>query len=94
MYVIYYNCYFHKFLKNYVPKWVITDLINKRRNRILSPQKEKTNNRADTSKLKSSFSTAKTKSTTPAKASQNNMEDSCLFLNEKIEESVENQEEN
>ena len=26
MYIIFYNCYFHKYLKLYVPKWVITDI--------------------------------------------------------------------
>lgn len=31
MYVIYYNCYFHRYLKGYVPKWVITDLLAHRR---------------------------------------------------------------
>ena len=31
MYVIYYNCYFHKYLRGYVPKWVITDLLAHRK---------------------------------------------------------------
>jgi len=26
MYVVFYNCYFHKYLKQHVPKWVITDI--------------------------------------------------------------------
>lgn len=28
LYVVFYNCYFHKYLKHYVPKWVITDIPN------------------------------------------------------------------
>jgi len=28
MYIIYYNCYFYKYLKPFVPRWVVTDLSN------------------------------------------------------------------
>lgn len=31
MYVVYYNCYFHRYLKCYIPRWVITDLLAHRK---------------------------------------------------------------
>lgn len=27
MYIVYYNCYFYKCLKPYVPRWVVTDIV-------------------------------------------------------------------
>lgn len=28
MYIIYYNCYFYKYLKLFVPRWVVTDCLS------------------------------------------------------------------
>lgn len=28
MYIIYYNCYYHKHLKPFVPRWVVTDVLS------------------------------------------------------------------
>lgn len=28
MYIIYYNCYFYKYLKPFVPRWVVTDCLS------------------------------------------------------------------
>jgi hypothetical protein len=69
MYVVYYNCYFHRFLKNYIPKWVITDLLAHRR--YDTPHKGSSQSTlSDNSSKMRSFSSAKTKSTTPAKTKQ------------------------
>lgn len=54
MYVVYYNCYFHKYLKTYLPKWVITDL-------------EGRTKRGDSNCHKRSASSAKTKANTPVR---------------------------
>ena len=31
LYVVFYNCYFHKYLKHYVPRWVQTDPLHSQR---------------------------------------------------------------
>ena len=28
MYIIYYNCYYYKYLKPFVPRWVVTDVMS------------------------------------------------------------------
>jgi hypothetical protein len=28
MYIIYYNCYYYKYLKPFVPRWVVTDVLS------------------------------------------------------------------
>lgn len=28
MYIIYYNCYYYKYLKPFVPRWVVTDILS------------------------------------------------------------------
>ena len=89
MYVIYYNCYFHRYLKNYIPKWVITDLLAHRRYE--TPQKDSNKStlaRTGTSKLRS-FSSVKFRdnlTSVKKKELEENLGESCLFLNEKQEE--------
>lgn len=67
MYVIYYNCYFHRYLKGYVPKWVITDLLaHKKYQDSALRSTSKSLSRTAASKV-SSFASSKTKNLTPAK---------------------------
>ena len=43
MYVVFYNCYFHKYLKSYIPKWVNTDInATESRKKSMTPHKEST----------------------------------------------------
>lgn len=43
MYVVFYNCYFHKYLKIYIPKWVNTDIyVSEARKKSMTPHKEST----------------------------------------------------
>jgi hypothetical protein len=88
MYVVFYNCYFHKYLKIYVPKWVITD-INVWEGRSATPQKDSaqsTLSRSGTAK-KRSFSTTRGKIETGAKGKMlQDLGESCLFLNQQQEE--------
>ena len=39
MYIVYYNCYFYKYLKNVVPKWVVTDIQAHNHQLIKTPNK-------------------------------------------------------
>ena len=68
MYVIYYNCYFYRYLKGYVPKWVITDLLAHRKytNTLRDTNTNKSFNKTATSKG-NTFSSAKNTSITPFK---------------------------
>ena len=80
LYVVFYNCYFHKYLKHYVPKWVITDIPN-------TPRKDTANKstRPNSSTKNRSYSClSKSHSTAASKAAQSHndsLADSCLFLN-------------
>ena len=67
MYVIYYNCYFYRYLKGYVPRWVITDLLAHRKYAEFTKDTGKELNRTATSK-RSAFSSAKYKNIAPVKA--------------------------
>ena len=91
MYVVFYNCYFHRYLKNYVPKWVLTDV---RLSRFSAPQKESgksTLSRTGTSSTKNrSFSSVKEKKEAKSSVKMSDLGESCLFLKERVEEEVDN----
>ena len=91
--MVYYNCYFHRYLKSYIPKWVITDLLAHRRYE--TPQKDSaksTLSRTGTSKLRSLSSTKPKPNSVSSKKKivEENLGESCLFLNAKVEEELEN----
>lgn len=50
MYIVYYNCYFYKCLKPYVPRWVVTDIVETNRNQTPYKQGLKTPNTQDSIK--------------------------------------------
>jgi hypothetical protein len=84
LYVIYYNCYFHKYLKQYIPKWVITDFPS-------TPRKDtsKSTRSNSSTKARTFNSLSKTKSFNSTKSkkplmSSSTMGDSCLFLNSRV----------
>ena len=83
MYVVFYNCYFHKYLKPYVPKWVITDAAELPRRPHSPPTRPKTTQKTAVSRTASL-------PRTPARRGKaekvSDLGDSCLFLNEKVEE--------
>jgi hypothetical protein len=80
LYVVFYNCYFHKYMKRYIPKWVITDVP-------ASPRKDTTKSTRPNSTAKVTPScSSKTRSVSNfskklAYSSGSNMSDSCFFLN-------------
>lgn len=86
MYIVFYNCYFYRYLKPYIPKWVLTDFCTKnKKGRCVTPQKDSsklTLNQTGSAKFRS-FSTAKTKTATSSQTKQNmqDLGESCLFLN-------------
>lgn len=83
MYVIYYNCYFYRYLKGYVPKWVITDLLAHKKYASSVRETEKSLSRTATSKG-SNFSLEKNKNIAYFKGKgeiSQNMAESTLFLN-------------
>ena len=86
MYVVFYNCYFHRYLKNYIPKWVITDLMVTRRYETpVKDSSKSTMSRTATSKMRS-FSMTKTRTPKKEKEVECNMAESLLFLNPKVED--------
>ena len=86
MYVIFYNCYFHKYLRSYLPKWVITDVQLSNRD-----MKQTARTNADT-KVSRHTSMEKSSRTAISKKRFNqmstNLADSFLLLNERVEEQV------
>lgn len=80
MYVVFYNCYFHRYLKNYIPKWVITDLLVTR-GRYSTPRKDGRQGETEGKGRSLSSVTTKTGSSGQGKEVEVSMEESCLFLN-------------
>lgn len=73
MYVIFYNCYYYKELKSYIPKWLETEQSNKKRRGYESPSKLKSDKK-DTSLLSSASLIANThtwKKNTPSHRKMN-----------------------
>jgi predicted transcriptional regulator len=86
MYVIFYNCYFHKYLRSYLPKWVITDVQS------LNKEVKQTARTNADSKVSRHTSMEKSCRTAVSKKKFNlastNLADSILLLNERVEEQV------
>lgn len=87
LYVVFYNCYFHKHLKRYIPKWVITDIPE-------SPRKDTTKSTRPNSTAKytqtatNKCRSASMKKKQPLAYNNGCLADSCIFLNENVEEEV------
>jgi hypothetical protein len=82
MYVVFYNCYFHKYLKPYVPKWVITDATELPKRPASPPTRTKTAQKTAASR---SASLPRTPVASKKFERVSDLGDSCLFLNEKVE---------
>lgn len=82
MYVVFYNCYFHKHLKPYVPKWVITDAAELPKRPASPPTRPKTTQKTAASR---SASLPRTPVLGKKLERLSDLGDSCLFLNEKVE---------
>jgi hypothetical protein len=50
MYIVYYNCYFYKSLKPYVPRWVVTDPVESNNNQSTNKYGLKTPNTQESMK--------------------------------------------